>query len=200
MEKRVARQSQDKHAPKGNTDTKDSSHVMFWRPDYQYGSFSQWYPSQFVSEPGSKQVWACAEQFMMVQKAKLFGDEKSATLVMATTDPAKMRMIGRGIKPFVQKTWDEKCDEIVYNANLLKFTQNENMKILLLSTGNRTIVEASPYDRIWGIGFDQNDAMANVRRWGENKLGKALMRVRETLLQSLSTSKSTSTSTSTSLK
>ena len=70
---------------------------------------------------------------------------------------------------------------VVERGNLLKFTQNEHLKKILLGTGERILVEASPTDRIWGIGFNSKDAPGNKDKWGENKLGKALMRVREQL-------------------
>ena len=67
--------------------------------------------------------------------------------------------------------------------NLLKFSQNQNFKDFLLSTGDKILVEASPYDRIWGIGMLETDNRAeNPLLWnGENLLGFALMEVRDQL-------------------
>ena len=75
------------------------------------------------------------------------------------------------------------CDAVVERGNLLKFTQNEKLKKILLETQYKTLVEASPNDRTWGIGFNVEQALGNEHEWGDNRLGKALMRVREQLRQ-----------------
>ena len=85
------------------------------------------------------------------------------------------------MRNFDKEVWDNNSDAVVERGNLLKFTQNETLKKVLLETKDRVLVEASPKDRIWGIGFDSDTALGNEDKWGENKLGKALMRVREQL-------------------
>ena len=82
--------------------------------------------------------------------------------------------------------WDRCKEEIVYHANLAKFSQNEKAQYYLLSTGDKILAEASPYDTIWGIGLEASDFdSTNPDRWpGKNLLGKVLMRVREELRQS----------------
>lgn len=84
-------------------------------------------------------------------------------------------------RPFNQAKWDSSCDEIVECGNYLKFSQNPKLKAILLGTEDKFIVEASPSDRIWGIGFDAEHAGGKENEWGANKLGEALMRVREKL-------------------
>lgn len=74
--------------------------------------------------------------------------------------------------------------EIVVQGNMHKFTVSEEAESLskwLLATGDRELVEASPMDRIWGVGFTERDAGVNRHRWGQNLLGKALMEVRRRL-------------------
>lgn len=73
--------------------------------------------------------------------------------------------------------------EIVKSGNLAKFSQDENLKEFLLSTGDKIIVEASPYDSIWGIGMGVKDEnIEDPTAWkGENLLGFALMEVRDLL-------------------
>ena len=85
------------------------------------------------------------------------------------------------VRNFDREGWDKNCDVVVERGNLLKFTQHEDLKKVLLGTEDRILVEASPTDRIWGIGFDAEQALGHEDKWGENKLGKALMRVREQL-------------------
>jgi ribA/ribD-fused uncharacterized protein len=156
--------------------------VYFWRPKQGNGYLSQWYWSKFTTTDGS--TYATAEMYMMVAKARLFGDEETAQKMLATTDPGRHKALGREVKNFDAKSWDDKKSEIVEMGNWYKFTISENageLKRRLLETGERELVEASPADRIWGIGFTEHEAEKNRYRWGENLLGKALERVRERL-------------------
>lgn len=84
-------------------------------------------------------------------------------------------------RPFDQAKWDKSSDAIVEQGNYLKFSQNPHLKAILLATGSKIIVEASPSDRIWGVGFDAENAEGRESEWGMNKLGEALMRVRRRL-------------------
>jgi len=84
---------------------------------------------------------------------------------------------------FDEKTWNANKYEIVLRANREKFKQNEKLRKVLLETGTRELVEASPMDRIWGIGFGKANAEKNRYRWGKNLLGKALMQVRRELME-----------------
>jgi len=123
---------------------------------------------------------------MMACKAALFSDNATLKLILEenakpNSDPKDVKALGRRISPFDEKTWVEHREEIVYLGNLNKFGQDEGLKKTLLETGNLILVEASPYDRIWGIGFKEDRAMQEKERWGLNLLGKALMRVREEL-------------------
>jgi len=121
---------------------------------------------------------------MMACKAALFSDNETLELILeenarSDTDPKHIKALGRRVSPFDEKTWVEHREEIVYHGNLYKFGQNGGLKKTLVETGDLILVEASPYDRVWGIGFKENKAMRERERWGLNLLGKALMRVRE---------------------
>lgn len=91
--------------------------------------------------------------------------------------------MGRKVKNFDPDIWNEHKYGIVKKGNFLKFSQNERFKEFLLSTDNKILVEASPYDTIWGIGMLETDPNAkNPAQWnGENLLGFALMEVRDEL-------------------
>lgn len=146
-----------------------------------YGGFcSQWYPASFTI---NQIKYNCCEQYMMSQKALLFDDMKSYKKIMKETDPRKIKLYGRYISDFDEKKWNKHKYKIVYDANYAKFTQNEVLKKKLLATGDTHIVEASPTDKIWGIGFSMtNPNRFKTELWGENLLGKAIMEVRDAII------------------
>lgn len=91
------------------------------------------------------------------------------------------RRLGRKVHNFDLEIWKAHADKVVEEANYLKFSQNEDLKDVLLETGDKILVEASPDDKIWGIGFNSEEAEGRESEWGHNGLGKALMKVRERL-------------------
>ena len=121
--------------------------------------------------------------FRMYHKALLFNDQEIADAIALEPEPSQQKALGRKVKGFDRQKWKEKREKIVEQGNWWKFTQPKEGPIgsMLLETGDRLLVEASPYDRIWGIGYGASTAEDNRGTWGENLLGKALMRVRERL-------------------
>lgn len=148
--------------------------VLFWG-----GPFSQWYKHDMEIDGV---VYNCCEQYMMAQKANTFNDKEALDKIMASKDPKEQKAIGRTVKNFNAQMWDRICQDIVFRANLAKFSDPE-LKKFLFSFANEEIVEASPYDKIWGIGLSEDDPRAlDKSQWqGTNWLGEAIMRVRETL-------------------
>ena len=128
-------------------------------------------------------VYPTAEHWMMAGKAKLFGDEEALQVIIGANTPTAAKKEGRIVKNFVSEVWDKHKFDIVVAGNYHKFSQHEQMKEFLLATEDKVIVEASPMDRIWGIGMGgDNPAAGNPAKWkGENLLGFALMEVREKL-------------------
>jgi ribA/ribD-fused uncharacterized protein len=120
---------------------------------------------------------------MMAEKARLFSDQEILEEILKTGNPKEVKSLGRKIKNFDHIVWDKHKYEIVKRGNLLKFSQNPEFKNFLLSTNEKVLIEASPYDRIWGIGMLESDPKAeNPLQWnGENLLGFALMEVRDEL-------------------
>jgi len=125
----------------------------------------------------------CAEQFMMRQKALLFGDRETANKIMKQAEPKKQKALGREVSGFDDLVWLQHARPIVFLGNLAKFTQNPGHLKLLMGTGNRLIAEASPMDRLWGIGLAANNPLAQSQTtWeGRNWLGEVLMAVRKTI-------------------
>ena len=142
--------------------------------------FSQWFESSFTIDDI---VYQTAEHWMMVAKARLFNDDETLALILETSDPKTAKALGRKVKKFDDDVWNAKARQLVTEGNLAKFGQNEELRAFLLATGNLVLVEASPYDRIWGIGLKADDESAkNPANWqGQNLLGFALMDVREML-------------------
>ena len=123
---------------------------------------------------------------MMWSKAMLFNDFETAALILETADPKKQKALGKLVENFNSATWDTRKLDIVIEGNFHKFTQNAEMKRELLSTGDKILVEGSPYDTIWGVGLKYtDDLILDEKNWrGENLLGVALMTVRENLRKS----------------
>jgi ribA/ribD-fused uncharacterized protein len=142
---------------------------------------SNWFPSEFKDETGI--IYYNMEQWMMKKKAELFGDEYYGNEIMKTNNPKTIKTLGRQIRNFNEQVWIQNREHIVYTGCFLKFSQNLELKDFLLSTGDRMLVEASPFDKIWGIGLNEKDAKSiKSSQWpGLNLLGKCLMGVRENL-------------------
>jgi ribA/ribD-fused uncharacterized protein len=142
--------------------------------------FSQWYDSPFEV---AGIIYKTAEHYMMAKKARLFGDLDTETKIIASNNPGAAKQLGREVRNFDEKIWIQHRFEIVVQANLEKFSQHTELKEFLLNTGEKILVEASPVDKIWGVGLAADDpAVENPNLWqGLNLLGFALMDVREIL-------------------
>lgn len=140
---------------------------------------SQWWEEPFTVEG---KTYLSAEHWMMAGKAKLF-DKGMVNKILSSNSPALAKKLGRKVRNFDPVVWNKEKYEIVKQGNIHKFGQNEEMKTFLLQTQDRVLVEASPYDRIWGIGMSQNhEHSSNPKLWkGENLLGFALMEARDFL-------------------
>lgn len=149
--------------------------VFFWG-----GTFSQWCPSIFEIDGVE---YNCCEQYMMAKKALLFGDFNTLNKIINTSSPREQKQFGREVVFFEKEKWEKYCKKFVYDANYAKFTQNESMYNELINTGTKEIVEASPEDKIWGIGLHEDDSKAwDKSTWeGTNWLGEAIMLVRDKL-------------------
>jgi len=146
--------------------------------------FSQWFSSQFEV---ANVAYYTAEHYMMAGKARLFNDIDAFEKIIRTKDPGKAKHLGRTIKGFSEELWKKKRFDIVVSGNMAKFSQNPKLREFLINTGNRVLVEASPKDRIWGIGLAEDDPRAESPNFwkGLNLLGFALMEVRHQLKESI---------------
>jgi ribA/ribD-fused uncharacterized protein len=167
------------HLAEGN----QLDYLFFWghtaKDTGQVGKecLSQWYPAGFRFNGDH---YPTAEHYMMAEKARLFGDVDVLQKILATDDPGLAKQLGREVKGYQDNIWKQHRVEIVVRGNTARFSQNEKLKAFLQATGDQILVEASPDDKIWGIGLYENHPDAhNPAKWrGLNLLGFALMDVR----------------------
>lgn len=143
--------------------------------------FSQWFGAGFTIQDV---YYPTAEHYMMAEKARLFADEAIRLQILTATHPKQAKDYGRKVRNFDPVLWEEQRLSIVIRGNLAKFQQNPRPQEFLLGTGDRLLVEASPVDKIWGIGLaaDHPDAVFPERWPGLNLLGIALMEVRSKIV------------------
>ena len=155
----------------------EEKYVFFWKTA---SPFSNWHPSKFTLDG---QVFENMEQYMMWSKAMLMVDTETAQKILLTSDPRTIKALGREVRNFNSYLWDKVKYGVVYGGCYAKFTQNEKIKKVLMDTGDKVLVEASPFDKIWGIGLHwEDDDVLDESKWkGQNLLGKALMEVRKQL-------------------
>ncbi|MEU2158585.1 NADAR family protein [Streptomyces sp. NPDC019396] len=141
---------------------------------------SQWWPSPFTVD-GIE--YATAEHWMMAGKARLFGDTEAERQALEAPNPALAKKAGRQVRGYSEEIWERERFAIVVAGSVHKFSQDPRLRSYLLTTGDRVLVEASPMDRIWGIGLAADDERVHdPARWrGRNLLGFALMEARERL-------------------
>jgi ribA/ribD-fused uncharacterized protein len=139
--------------------------------------FSQWFEASFVIDGNH---YSTAEHYMMAEKARLFGDEEIRSAILKSVHPKQAKDYGRKVRNFDPLLWEQQRLPIVVAGNLAKFQQNPALQSFLLGTGDRILVEASPVDKIWGIGLAADHPNATKpEKWpGLNLLGIALMEVR----------------------
>jgi len=143
--------------------------------------FSQWYDLPFHV---NNQYYKTAEHFMMAEKARLFNDVNAEKAILKSNNPGEAKRHGRNVIGFNDEVWLKERFRIVVEGNKTKFSQNEALAEYLIATGKRVLVEASPVDKIWGIGLAVDDTnIDNPFKWkGLNLLGFALMEVRDHLI------------------
>lgn len=152
------------------------THVYFWGDP----TLSNWGPAEFKYK--NNHFWN-SEQAFMWEKAICFSDFETAKEILKTKNPREAKDLGRLVKNYDEKIWETKRFDAMFNVCLAKFSQNKPRLETLLSTGNKTIVEASPYDKVWGVGIHwTDDEILDENNWkGQNLLGRVLMKVREQL-------------------
>lgn len=149
-------------------------YTFFWREN-----LSQWNMTSFTDNEGK--TYTCAEQYMMAKKALLFDDAEMDVLIMEADHPRDMQKLGRKVRGYDQEVWSANALQVVYQANMYKFQQNATLLKDLVKTRGTVLVEASPYDAIWGIALAEDSPLAlNRSTWeGTNWLGYTLTNLRD---------------------
>jgi len=161
-------------------------YLLFWGHRAKRGDavgkhvLSQWWLCAFTIDAVQ---YRSAEHYMMAEKARLFGDDDVLRQILAAPSPGAAQALGRKVKHFDETRWAAACFDIVVRGNVAKFGEDDALREYLLATGNQVLVEASPVDRIWGIGLAVDDPRAlEPAQWrGTNLLGFALMQARAAL-------------------
>ncbi|ERK65685.1 hypothetical protein HMPREF1984_02147 [Leptotrichia sp. oral taxon 215 str. W9775] len=154
--------------------------ICFHNLNEENGYLSNWYLSPFTVE---KKNFSSMEQFMMYRKAICFGDEAVAKNILSTDDTSQIKVLGRQVKNYDEHIWNGIRQIVVYEGLLAKFSQNEDLKDRLKSTGEAILAECAVKDLIWGVGLSMKDPnRLDKTKWkGQNLLGYTLMMVRECL-------------------
>ena len=159
----------------------DENTILFWG-----GIFSQWYKCNFPVKINEVYYQVnCAEQAMMLFKAAEFNDTFIFNNILEEKDPREQKLLGRMVKNFVPDVWNSKAIEYVTHINFQKFSHNTVLKDILILTHPYNLVEASPSDRIWGIGYSENDptVFENRKNWGTNWLGISIENARKLIME-----------------
>ena len=154
--------------------------VCFHKPEEENGYLSNWYRSKFMVD-GT--VFSSMEQYMMYKKAVCFHDKEIADKILMTDDVVEIKALGRLVANYNDNYWNGVRQIIVFEGLFAKFSQNEDLKSQLKTTGDKLLAECAVRDRIWGIGLSMKDPdRFEIDKWkGQNLLGYALMMVREQL-------------------
>ncbi|HYV92554.1 MAG TPA: NADAR family protein [Chitinophagales bacterium] len=152
--------------------------IFYFGPD---SVFSHWYKCNFAIDGKN---YCCVEQYIMYKKAILFNDLEIANKILHSSDPQRHRYLGKQVAGFIKSVWQNECKQYAYEANYAKFTESEKLMKALVDTKEKSLAEASPYDRNWGIGLSvANPRNQDRKNWrGKNWCGEVLELVRRNIL------------------
>lgn len=155
-------------------------YVFFWQ-DY----FSNWahIPGGLIIKIKGKDVTVpTSEHIFMIFKAQYFEDEEAVQKIIDAKTPKDAKAVGRSVKNFVAEKWDRVSSYYMTKTIMLRYQQDSKFADMLTDKKyeGKTFVEASPYDKIWGIGMGEKDPdVEDKSKWeGQNKLGRCLTNLR----------------------
>lgn len=148
-------------------DSKYQDAIYFYAKDKAYGELSNFFRCDFFLDDHK---WMTVEHFY--QASKFLGNPCYMEKVRLANTPKIARQLGQSREAEIVKEWDDIKEKVMRKALRAKFLKTGKFKDLLLETGEKCIIEASPYDYYWGCGSDGS---------GKNRLGELLMELREEL-------------------
>ncbi|MCE9566396.1 MAG: NADAR family protein [Planctomycetes bacterium] len=140
--------------------------IEFYSTAADYGCFSN-FSRHSVFLKGKR--WLTTEHFFQAQK---FAGTEHEEKVRRTKKPSEAAAMGRDRKLPLRRDWESVKDQVMLEAVRAKFAQHDDLREILLATGDAKLVEHTENDSYWGDGGDGS---------GKNQLGQILMRVREEL-------------------
>ena len=153
------------------------THAFYFTKDTVLSNFNSETPFKVGNDN-----FNCSEQYIQMSIADYFKDDQAVKDIKKMTNPMDMKNRGKSVKNYDQERWIQVCKERIKPGILAKFSQNEGAKQVLLSTGTRIIAEASPHDKIYGIGIAIHDEKRHdASNWGDNLMGQILVDVRNEL-------------------
>ncbi len=159
--------------------------ILFYSHNNQYGYMSNFHKSNFTDD---NITYMCNEQYFMKKKQELFDSNNLdlANDIIQSINPSEIKKFGRQVKNYNNLVWDNTRYEIMKHGLRLKFNQNPIIKQKLINTNPKKLYEASPYDKIWGTGYDAENTLRLINensqdKLGQNLLGKALEEIRQEL-------------------
>lgn len=154
--------------------------VCFHNPWEENGWLSNWHIADFVVDGIT---FSSVEKYMMFRKALLFGDKRSADMILRVDNPEIIKNIGRQVSGYYEQAWNGTRQLVVFRGNFEKFRQNAELRKLLIDTDDSILAECAVKDRVWGIGLSMhNPDRFDMSKWkGTNLLGWTLVKVRRYL-------------------
>jgi ribA/ribD-fused uncharacterized protein len=161
-----------------NMTTSGTEYVFFYMIDMKEGRMRMQMPSKITADG---HTYSNVEHYLAAKMCMYARDYAEMAKVM-NPNPLMITQnhtAANKIRDTNRDVWDRHIMDVLNSANYLKFTSNDWYKEALMSTGDKEIVYATPFDHDLGIGYREEDAIENRYAWGDNKLGKSLMSVRE---------------------
>ena len=163
-EEKVAEAPGEVAAP---VDQENTTPIEFYSKIPAYREFSNFFPSAFDLD-GKR--WPTTEHYFQAQKFTATPEYQEEIRLAKT--PEKAKSLGASREKPIRADWDQVREDVMKKALKAKFTQNADLKAMLLSTGNRPLVEANPTDSYWGYGRTKK---------GKNRMGILLQQLRDEL-------------------
>lgn len=146
----------------------DQPVINFYSVAEEFGEFSNF--AAFPIKLQGKR-WPTSEHYFQGQK---FQDTGHREEVRRAKTPMIAARLGRDRKKKLRRDWESVKGNVMREAVLAKFSQHDELRNVLLATGEAKLVEHTTNDAYWGDGGDGS---------GKNMLGRILMEVREQLRQ-----------------